>query len=44
MPFPDGTLQHAGVVAVDDRKSGDPLALYHDYYKQPRIAMHTRIL
>ncbi|MEZ4744509.1 MAG: glycosyltransferase [Calditrichia bacterium] len=42
--FPDGTLQHAGVVAVDDRKSGDPLALYHDYYKQPNSDAYANIL
>ena len=30
--FPDGTIQHAGIIIVDDRKSKDPLAPRHVFY------------
>lgn len=30
--FPDGTIQHAGVVIVDDQKLPDPLVARHSYY------------
>jgi GT2 family glycosyltransferase/Flp pilus assembly protein TadD len=29
--YPDGTIQHAGVVLVDDKKTGDPLVGKHIY-------------
>lgn len=29
--YPDGTIQHAGVVLVDDQKTGDPLVGKHIY-------------
>ena len=32
--FPDGTIQHAGVVIVEDRKNGDPLLATHNFYKE----------
>ncbi|GEM_PF-5619491 len=32
--FPDGTLQHAGVILVDDRLHGDPLLAMHNFYKE----------
>lgn len=32
--YPDGTLQHAGVVIVEDRQTGDPLVAKHNYYQQ----------
>jgi GT2 family glycosyltransferase/glycosyltransferase involved in cell wall biosynthesis/Tfp pilus assembly protein PilF len=31
--FPDGTIQHAGVVLVDDRRLNDPLLARHAYHK-----------
>lgn len=33
--FPDGTLQHAGVMLVDDRKLPDPLVARHVHYGAP---------
>ena len=33
--FPDGTIQHAGVVIVENRQNGDPLLAVHRFYKQP---------
>lgn len=33
--FPDGFIQHAGVVIVDDKTIGDPLYAKHIYYKKP---------
>lgn len=33
--FPDGTIQHAGVVVVEDRQLPDPLVARHIYYQQP---------
>ncbi|TVM00934.1 MAG: hypothetical protein CV087_11655 [Candidatus Brocadia sp. WS118] len=33
--FPDGTIQHAGVVIIDDQKLPDPLVARHIYYGQP---------
>ncbi len=33
--FPDGTIQHAGVVIFDDQKLPDPLVARHIYYGQP---------
>jgi len=33
--FPDGTIQHAGVLILDDRKSPDPLVARHIYYNKP---------
>jgi GT2 family glycosyltransferase/Flp pilus assembly protein TadD len=30
--FPDGTIQHAGVLILDDRKLPDPLVARHIYY------------
>jgi GT2 family glycosyltransferase/Flp pilus assembly protein TadD len=33
--FPDGTIQHAGVVIADDRTTGDPLIGKHIYYGKP---------
>jgi GT2 family glycosyltransferase/Flp pilus assembly protein TadD len=33
--FPDGDIQHAGVVIIDDRKLPDPLVARHIFYKQP---------
>lgn len=32
--YPDGTIQHAGVVLVDNRKIGDPLRGEHIYSKE----------
>jgi len=32
--YPDGTLQHAGVVLVEDRQHGDPLLATHNFYKE----------
>lgn len=32
--YPDGTLQHAGVVLVEDRLHGDPLLATHNFYKE----------
>jgi len=31
--FPDGTIQHAGLLIIDDRKLPDPLVARHIYYK-----------
>jgi GT2 family glycosyltransferase len=33
--FPDGTLQHAGIVSVDNRTVNDPLIFYHNLYQAP---------
>ncbi len=33
--FPDGTIQHAGVIIVKDQKLGDPLGGRHIYYGKP---------
>ncbi|OQZ02636.1 MAG: hypothetical protein B6D35_00945 [Candidatus Brocadia sp. UTAMX2] len=33
--FPDGTIQHAGVVIIDDQKLPDPLVARHVYYGEP---------
>jgi radical SAM protein with 4Fe4S-binding SPASM domain len=33
--FPDGTIQHAGVLIIEDRKLPDPLVARHIYYQQP---------
>ena len=33
--FPDGTIQHAGIVIIDDRKLPDPLVARHAYYQEP---------
>lgn len=33
--FPDGSLQHAGVVLVEDQVSGHGLSPYHIYYREP---------
>ncbi|MFH1842566.1 MAG: glycosyltransferase [bacterium] len=32
--FPDGTIQHAGVIIADDRKLPDPLVARHIYYRE----------
>ncbi len=32
--FPDGKIQHAGVIIIDDRKLPDPLVGRHIYYRQ----------
>ena len=32
--FPDGTIQHAGVAIVEDRKNNEPLAAIHIHYKK----------
>ncbi|MBW1900175.1 MAG: glycosyltransferase, partial [Deltaproteobacteria bacterium] len=32
--FPDGTIQHAGVVIIDDRKLPDPLVGRHIHYRK----------
>ena len=33
--FPEGTIQHAGVVIINDKKIKDPLVARHIYYRQP---------
>jgi len=33
--FPDDTIQHAGVLIIEDRKLPDPLVARHIYYQQP---------
>ncbi|HEU0265769.1 MAG TPA: glycosyltransferase, partial [Geobacterales bacterium] len=33
--FPDGTIQHAGVVVLEDRLLPDPLVARHIHYQQP---------
>ncbi len=33
--FPDGTIQHAGVIVVDDKKDSIPLCPWHVHYRQP---------
>lgn len=33
--FPDGKIQHAGVVIIDDRKLPAPLVARHVYYEKP---------
>jgi GT2 family glycosyltransferase/Flp pilus assembly protein TadD len=33
--FPDGTIQHAGVITFDDKKLPDPLVARHIYYQKP---------
>jgi GT2 family glycosyltransferase len=33
--YPDGTLQHAGVLLVDDQQQGDPLVGRHLYQRMP---------
>ncbi len=33
--FPDGTVQHAGVAILDDRKLPDPLVARHIHYRKP---------
>ena len=33
--FPDGTIQHAGVILVDHRRLNDPLRAEHLYLKEP---------
>ncbi|MEJ2615517.1 MAG: glycosyltransferase, partial [Ignavibacteriaceae bacterium] len=33
--FPDGSLQHAGVIIIDDRQLPDPLVARHIYWKAP---------
>ncbi len=35
MLFPDGTIQHAGVLIIDDKKLPDPLVGRHLYYGLP---------
>ena len=32
--FPEGTIQHAGVVIINDKKIKDPLVARHIYYRQ----------
>jgi GT2 family glycosyltransferase/glycosyltransferase involved in cell wall biosynthesis/Flp pilus assembly protein TadD len=32
--FPDGTIQHAGVIVADDRQLPDPLVARHIYYRE----------
>ena len=34
--YPDGTIQHAGVVLLDDRAHGDPLRAHHILSRQPQ--------
>jgi GT2 family glycosyltransferase/glycosyltransferase involved in cell wall biosynthesis len=34
--FPDATIQHAGVVILDDRKHGDPLLAQHIFHRKPQ--------
>jgi GT2 family glycosyltransferase/glycosyltransferase involved in cell wall biosynthesis len=34
--YPDGTIQHAGVVLLDDRAHGDPLLARHIFAHQPQ--------
>jgi GT2 family glycosyltransferase/glycosyltransferase involved in cell wall biosynthesis len=33
--YPDGTIQHAGVIVVDDQTTGDPLLAKHQYLGLP---------
>jgi len=33
--FPDGTIQHAGLMVIDDRALPDPLVARHIYYQKP---------
>lgn len=33
--YPDGTIQHAGVLLVDDQQQGDPLVARHLYQRMP---------
>jgi len=33
--FPDGTIQHAGVLILDNRRSSDPFEARHIYYSKP---------
>jgi GT2 family glycosyltransferase/ubiquinone/menaquinone biosynthesis C-methylase UbiE/Tfp pilus assembly protein PilF len=35
LTFPDGTLQHAGVAVLDDRRGSNSLAPMHIYYRHP---------
>lgn len=34
--FPDSTIQHAGIVILDDRKHNDPLLAQHVFHRQPQ--------
>ena len=34
--FPDGTIQHAGVVILDDRVHDDALLAHHTFHRQPQ--------
>ena len=34
--FPDDTIQHAGVIIVDDKRISDPLVARHIFYKLPK--------
>ena len=36
--FPDGTIQHAGVVIIEDRQLPDPLVARHIHYRKPNDA------
>jgi GT2 family glycosyltransferase/lipoprotein NlpI len=35
MLFPDGKIQHAGIIILEDRKLPDPLVARHLYYNKP---------
>ncbi len=42
--FPDGTIQHAGVAIVDDRKNGDPLLAQHILAGRPKDFPQANIM
>lgn len=33
--FPDGTIQHGGVIIIDNKKTHEPLTAIHNYYQKP---------
>ncbi|HCK99404.1 MAG TPA: hypothetical protein DHW42_04780 [Candidatus Marinimicrobia bacterium] len=43
MLFPDGTIQHAGVIVFDDQKLPDPLVARHIYYGQSKFLAEANI-
>ncbi len=42
--YPDGTIQHAGVAIVDDRKHGDPLLAQHILAGRPKDFPQANIM
>lgn len=42
--FPDSTIQHAGVIVINDKKLPDPLVARHIYYQQPAALREANLM